>query len=329
MSIVCRLWLEVGNLSLGSSHRAPKPSRSFLTQPGYALRTNLHSREMCLKRGLSAQGICFLSQRWKEFKGQANRDLHPSYPPPPHCVLLENTGLGSSVTDITMSIIFCLPYWDSFAFYLIISTTEPALTLSFQNHLRILFLDHFLESQTQGDLTRHFAGVSVILLSDGPSFLLVSTSFKNVYLPRSSICWWHLLLRIQRIKLIPLPVTSGISQDGPSCAVVTSNPLGGSAQGAFLIYKSYVGCLSGLCSSESLSNTVWWKFYRDTCFHKHHNWIRSIQAVDLQRSMTGSGVLAPTTYFLQANYFISLRFYLLSIKWGSWESTYLADLLWD
>lgn len=181
-----------------------------------------------------------------------------------------------SGSHITMSIIFCLPYWDSFAFYLIISTTEPALTLSFQNHLRILFLDHFLESQAQGDLTRHFAGVSVMLLSDGPSFLLVSTSFKNVYLPRSSICWWHLLLRIQRIKLIPLPVTSGISQDGPSCAVVTSNPLGGSAQGAFLIYKSYVGCLSGLCSSESLSNTVWWKFYRDTCFHKHHNWIRSI-----------------------------------------------------
>lgn len=89
----------MGNLSLGSSHRAPKPSRSFLTQPGYALRTNLHSREMYLKRGLSAQGICFLSQRWKEFKGQANRDLHPSYPPPPHCVLLENTGLGSSVRE--------------------------------------------------------------------------------------------------------------------------------------------------------------------------------------------------------------------------------------
>ena len=87
-----------------------------------------------------------------------------------------------------MSIIFCLPHWDSFAFYLIISTTEPALTLSFQNHLRILFLDHFLESQAQGDLARHFAGVSVILLSDVPSFLLVSTSFKNVYLPRSSIC---------------------------------------------------------------------------------------------------------------------------------------------
>lgn len=76
-----------------------KPSRSFLTQPGYALRTNLRSREMCLKRGLGAQGICFLSQRWKEFKGQANRDLHPSYPPPPHHVLLEKTGFGSSVKE--------------------------------------------------------------------------------------------------------------------------------------------------------------------------------------------------------------------------------------
>ena len=99
MSIVRRLWLEVGTLSLGSVHRAQKPSRSFLTQPGYALRANLHSREMCLKGGLGAQGICFLSQCWREFKGQGNRDLHPSYPPPPHCVLLEKTGFGSSVKE--------------------------------------------------------------------------------------------------------------------------------------------------------------------------------------------------------------------------------------
>lgn len=40
----------------------------------------------------------------------------------------------------------------------------------------------------------------------------------------------NLLLRIQRIKLIPLSVTSSISQDGPSRAAVTSNPLGGLAQ---------------------------------------------------------------------------------------------------
>ena len=80
-----------------------------------------------------------------------------------------------------MSIIFCLPYWDSFAFYLIISTTEPALTLSFQNHLRILFLDHFLESQAQGDLARHFAGVSVY------SYQTFPVSYQSLLLLKMSI----------------------------------------------------------------------------------------------------------------------------------------------
>lgn len=112
--------------------------------------------------------------------------IQPTPHPDPVCSWKKLVLALQSRNHITMSVIFCLPYWDSFAFYLIISTTEPALTLSFQNHLRILFLDHFLESQAQGDLTRHFAGNSVILLSDVPSFLLVSTSFKNVCLPCSS-----------------------------------------------------------------------------------------------------------------------------------------------
>lgn len=92
---------------------------------------------MCLARGLSAQGICFLSQLWRKFKGQGD----PNLPLHQQCALGKNwncLALQSS-NHIAMSIIFCLPYWDSFAFYLIISTTEPALTLSFQNHLQILF----------------------------------------------------------------------------------------------------------------------------------------------------------------------------------------------
>ena len=141
---------------------------------------------MCLARGLSAQGICFLSQLWREFKGRGD----PNLPLHQQCALGKNwdcLALQSS-NHIAMSIIFCLPYWDSFAFYLIISTTEPALTLSFQNHLQILFFRPILRITGSVGPYRSFCW----RLSDTPircsQVSYQSLLVLNVYLPAPSIC---------------------------------------------------------------------------------------------------------------------------------------------
>ena len=171
MSFGTRQWLEVGTWVSRQYTQSTKVHPNSLWHGQAVLCEDAYIEGKCVwQEGLVPGRHVFLVS-----SGENSRVGLTPVSPSPRSALLEKLGLfGSSVWWLHSYVHnVCFPYWDSLAFYPIISTPGLVLTLSFQNSLQVFACFRpFLQISGSAGFYSHFAGFPRILPVNVPKSLI-------------------------------------------------------------------------------------------------------------------------------------------------------------